>query len=675
MIKNGGNVSGYPLGEIYEDDVFERAEMDLLDILDSGKKEDYDPLSFSQSGRIEVSIIIPVHDHFGYTYACLRSILVNTVKVDYEVIIADDHSTDLTTQIEDIVRGIRVIRNKEDLFFLKNCNNAAKSAKGRYILFLNNDTQVRYNWLYPLVDLMGKDESIGLVGSKLIFPDGRLQEAGGIVWCDGKAVGYGCGKDHRSPEFNYVKEVDHLSGASIMIRRDLWKEINGFDESFEPVYYGDIDLAFMVRKHGRKVVYQPASVVVCFGTISKGRNVQKGIKRSQSIDEGRFVDKWKCELLDQERSGDIFTARERKQKKKTILFISGNVPTYDKDAGSKTILNYMKLFLKTNYLVKLLPLDFYKMEPYTCQLQQMGIEVLYGDLIKSRLNEWIIKNQKDIEYAFINYPDPAYKIIDILRRTNIKIRYYGHDLHFLRLRRQYEIKHNSDSLQTSNIFLKKEGEIIKKSECVYYPSEVEVEIVKRQFGKENVKQISPYMYDDVDIEGYDPEKREGMMFIGGDHYPNEDAMLWFLTEIYPKVYRERKIPFYLVGANQSSQIKHLSIDGMINLGYLSEDELNDLYHKVRMAVIPLRFGAGIKGKVIDALYHGVPIVSTSVGIEGIPTAEAVVDASDTAEEFKDRIIGLYDDHQTLKAMSDKEKKLIKTYFSVETAWKKIKDDF
>lgn len=675
--RNFENLNSLPKKVYENDDVFEGENINLLKIEDSGKEENFEPISFAQYEKVKVSIIIPAYNHFGYTYACLKSILTNTIKVDYEILIADDCSIDLTSNIENIVSGVKVLHNAENLLFVKNCNNAAKYAKGKYIIFLNNDVQVKYNWLYPLVNLLENDEDIGMVGSKLIFPDGKLQEAGGIVWKDGSAANYGRNKDYKSYEYNYVKEVDYVSGASLMIRKDLWREIGGFDERYAPAYYEDTDLAFEVRRFGKKVIYQPASVIVHFEGASNGKNIQEGIKKYQEINRLKFVEKWKNELMSQNDGleKDIFSARERKQHKKTVLFISGIVPAYDKDAGSKSILNYMKLFLKKNYIVKFLPMDFHNAEPYTFELQQMGIEVLYGSRVKCSLGEWLIENQGDIEYSFINYPNCAYEIIDLLKLTTIKIRYYGHDLHFLRLRREYEINNDKTSLRNSEIYLKKEKEIIKKSDCVYYPSDIEIEIVKNQFGKKHAKQISLFMYSDAEQENYNPLDREGIMFIGGSHPPNEDAMMWFLTEIYPDIYNAKKIPFYLLGSGQSPKLKQLKTEGLINRGYVTEEELLDLYHNIRLVVIPLRYGAGIKGKVLDALYHGVPVVSTSIGIEGIPEARSVIGAFDTAEEFKRRVLSLYDDYQTLKEISSRSKRIIKEYFSLEAAWKKIEEDF
>lgn len=658
-------------------DEYQGEDLNLIQFIISDNISDYAPLLVPQYKNIDVSIIIPVYNHFEYTYACLQSIIANTVKVKYEVIIADDCSTDITINISEIIKGIRVIKNTENLLFLKNCNNAARYAKGKYIVFLNNDTQVRYNWLYPLSFLLDKDETIGLVGSKLLFPDGTIQEAGGLIYRDGTAANFGRGGNPQSSEVNYVREVDYISGASIMIRHDLWNEIGGFDEIFTPAYCEDSDLAFEVRKHGRRVVYQPASEVIHFEGVSNGKNISDGIKKYQEINISKLRIKWKDILINQSSAGEKeeFAAKDRKQGRKTVLFISGTVPTYDRDAGSKTIMSYLKLFMQYNYIVKFWPTNMYATQPYTLELQQMGIEVLYGSSMKNKMSRWLFEHQKDIDYAFIHYPSAGSDVIDLLKMTSIRTRYYGHDLHYLRLKREYDLTKDKNCLLESDLFYKREKEIISKADYVYYPANNEIEIVKKEFGKKNAKQISPYMYDDMDPFVYEPQSREGIMFIGGSHGPNEDAVLWFLSEIYPDIYNEKKIPFYLVGADQSAIIKQIKNDGIRNIGYVTDDELTDLYHKIRMVVIPLRYGAGIKGKVVDAMYHKVPIVSTSVGIEGIQGVHDCVEIVDTAHGFRDSILNLYDNYRRLVTMSEQYSKIIDKDFSVSAAWKKIERDF
>ena len=194
--------------------------------VDSGSGETWDgPM---------VSIVIPCYNQVHYTYACLQSILEFTKDVTYEVIIADDVSTDATAELGRYAEGLVICRNETNQGFLRNCNQAAKAARGKYIMFLNNDTKVTEGWLSSLVNLIESDSTIGMVGSKLVYPDGRLQEAGGIIWSDGSGWNYGRLDDPDKAEYNYVKDVDYISGAAILLSTALWKQIGGFDQRFAP---------------------------------------------------------------------------------------------------------------------------------------------------------------------------------------------------------------------------------------------------------------------------------------------------------------------------------------------------------------------------------------------------------------------------------------------------------
>ncbi len=656
-----------------------RYKLDLFPVPEFIDIAELECLNFPVYENPEVTVIIPVYNQFKYTYNCLQSVLKNTENVTYEVILADDCSTDDTRQIEEVVKGIRVIHNEKNLSFLLNCNQASKYARGKYILFLNNDTQVLLNWLFPLVRLMKTFPEAGLVGSKLLYADGRIQEAGGIIWKDGSASNFGKNMDADEPECNYVREVDYVTGASIMIERTLWEEIGGFDERYAPAYCEDSDLAFEVRLRGRKVLYQPASEVVHFEGASNGKDVSSGIKAYQVINTEKLRLKWKntLERENYDREHNILPVRDRKGKRKTILFFSETVPRYDCDAGSKTIFSYLKLFLKKGFIIKYVPSNFVPHEPYTFELRQMGIEVLTGTYCKKKINKWILENEADIDFALLNYPSCAAQFIRTLRSTFIKVFYYGHDLHFLRNQREYELYGDISKKELSKEFYEKEKYVIERADVVYYPSTTEVNIVKQEFKKEDARVIPAYIFEvDKEKPSYKPDKREGIIFVGGfGHPPNIDAVLWFFNKIYLRLYEEAAIPFYIVGSNEPYEIQQINHPGIIHKGFLTDDELMELYQSVKMAVVPLRYGAGVKGKVVEAMHLGIPMISTSIGIEGIPEAEKYIPIEDEEEGFVRRLMELYFNNKELREISLSYGNIIEKYYSEKTAWDAVEKDF
>lgn len=651
--------------------------------LENKSIEDYEPLSFKEWSNPDVTIVIPVYNQFAYTYACLESILKNSgEEIRYEIIIADDCSTDLTTSIQEIVENITVAKTEGNCRFLLNCNNAAKQARGKYILFLNNDTQVQENWLEPLVSLMEKDESIGMTGSKLVYPDGKLQEAGGILWSDGSAWNYGRGKDASDPEYNYVKEVDYISGAAIMIRKALWEEIGGFDERYVPAYCEDSDLAFEVRKHGYKVVYQPLSVVVHFEGASNGTDVSSGIKKYQTDNQKKFYEKWKDVLASEhfDNGTEVFLACDRSRDKKHVLFIDHYVPTYDKDAGSKTTFMYLKMLINKGYSITFLPDNFFREEPYCTALQQLGVFVLYGSFYGQNYKTWLRENLRHFDVVYPNRPHITINYIDLLNQyvnhKKTKIIYYGHDLHFLRNLREYELTGNEEKRKESEEWKKKEFAIMRKADMSYFPSEIEIDAIHEIDPKINAKAITAYVYEDIPEYEQNADQREGILFVGGfGHPPNIDAVDWFRKEVFPKVYEKLHISFYVVGSRVPDEWYTLKQDGVVIKGFVTDEELTELYRKCRLDVVPLRYGAGVKGKVVEAMANGIPMVTTSVGAEGITGIEEIVPIADNAEEMAEKIISLYQDTKRLNQIAAAEQQYIKDKFSTEAVWNIIREDF
>ena len=640
-------------------------------------------LNFPYVENPKVSIIIPVYNQIHYTYACLVSILENTEGFDYEIIIADDVSTDATKEIDKFVSGLVIARNESNQGFLKNCNNAAKKARGEYIFFLNNDTTVEKDWLPPLIKLLESDKSIGMVGSKLIYPDGRLQEAGGIIWSDGSGWNYGRCDDPNKPEYNYVRDVDYISGAAIMLSRKLWEEIGGFDERYAPAYCEDSDLAFEVRKRGLRVVYQPLSVVTHFEGVSNGTDVNgTGLKRYQVENNKKLQEKWSEEFKNQYDNVGVpnaFRARERSRGKKVILFVDHYVPTFDKDAGSKTTFQYIKMFIERGYVVKFLPDNFAKSEPYTSILEQMGVEVLYGNEMRTNIFEWIENNQSNIDIAYLNRPHIATKYIDFIKeKTNIKVIYYGHDLHFLRERREYELTGDVERKNASAYWKSMELDLMRKASISYYPSNVEVDYIHTFDKRINAKAITAYVFEKFGNIDYNPDIREGVLFVGGfSHPPNADALKYFLDNMWDEIYAQIKAPFYIVGSNATDEIKalHNEAKGIIFKGFVSEEELKELYEKVRLVVVPLRYGAGVKGKVIEALYYNDPVITTSVGAEGIDNSYNQMLVADEPGDFVEKCVKLYNDKEALKAMSKAADDYVRNKHSIEAVWEIIREDF
>lgn len=345
-----------------------------------------------------VSIIIPAYNQWEFTYSCLDSILKNSDGVSYEIILADDNSSDDTQFVNQFVKNIRVVRNIKNLGFLLNCNNAATLAKGKYIVFLNNDTLVQQDWLKWFVKTMEEHPDVGMAGAKLVFSTGELQEAGGIIFKDGSATNYGRFDWPGLSKYNYFKDVDYCSGACICLRTELWTKAGGFDPLFSPGYYDDTDLAMQVRAMGYRVVYQPKTMIIHFEGISHGVDLTEGIKSNQPQNQRLFYEKWKHELERNHyaRNENTFKARDKGRGRHTILLIDYHVPGTSGHIDKQKYLMIIHSLIATGSKVIIMPEDFLKTEPDVDDLEQKGIEVLYGRWYNENWWLWINENAVNI---------------------------------------------------------------------------------------------------------------------------------------------------------------------------------------------------------------------------------------------------------------------------------------
>ena len=255
-------------------------------------------ISFPKVEKPTVSIVIAVYNNLSFTCNCLRAITEHTdTSISFEVILINDCSTDQTLQLLSEIPNLYIHTNEKNSGFVLSCNKGAALSKGKYLCFLNNDTIVQPGWLSPMLKLIEKDSQIGIVGSKLVFGDGDLQEAGGIVWQDGLTYHYGRRDSITSKKYNYIREVDYCSGASFLILKSDFERLHGFDEIYTPGYYEDTDLCFGVKYIlQKKVVYQPASIVVHYEGVTSGTNSNSGMRKYLRINALKFKNKWSAQL-------------------------------------------------------------------------------------------------------------------------------------------------------------------------------------------------------------------------------------------------------------------------------------------------------------------------------------------------------------------------------------------
>jgi len=628
-------------------------------------------VSFKPVNNPEVSIIIPVFNKLELTYNCLKSLQENVSEsIQYEVVVVDNNSTDKSHLLAN-VRGLKYIRNAENMGFVEGCNIGAENSKGEYVVFLNNDAMVTPDWLESLLRTIKSSETIGLVGSKILYPDGRLQEAGGVIFKDGSGSNYGKFDHPDRYQYNYLREVDYCSGASIIIEKKLFDSFGGFDLLYAPAYYEDTDLAFKVRDHGLRVMYQPESVIYHIEGATAGTSTSSGFKKYQAINRVKFIKRWRKTLqADHLSEKDLYLARDRSYKK-TALIVDEFLPRPDKDSGSVRMLRMIKLLQELDYKITFFPNHLAKDGKYTTNLEQMGVEVVYGP---ATFSKFIEQYGKFYDLVILSRPRIGTSFLELCQAycTKAKIIYDTVDLHFLRLGRQVQYeegemkKYYEDMAKKHEII---EKDLINNSDVALVVSKIEADLLQKD-GFDNVRVLSNIH--EINDSAYDIgfDKRKDLLFIGGyDHLPNQDAVQWFADKILPSIVK--KIPtikLHVVGSNLPEEIrKHLQLNKAVIIdGYV--EDVSDLFKSARVFVAPLRYGAGVKGKVGQAIEYGVPVVSTSIGSEGmyLTNNESVLIA-DEVTDFANKVISLYKDSKTWNKLRSEAKKSLRTHFSLEAA--------
>lgn len=637
-------------------------------VIESAKLAEPRPLEIASSDNPLVSIIIPAYNQFAYTFNCLESLSANlSSDLAYEIIIVNDASTDDTLeQLATLVKGIKVLTNAENSGFIRSCNYGASQAKGQYLYFLNNDTRILENCLESLLKLIVNNSQVGAVGSKLIYANSKQQEAGGIIWNSADGWNYGRLDSPDEPEYNYVRPVDYCSGASLLVPTDLFKQLGGFSQDFIPAYYEDTDLCFAIRELGYQVLYQPQSNVIHYEGITSGTDLSSGIKQYQVINQTKFREKWSKVLtkyLDND-ANNVPKAARRLQGKPTILVIDSYVPLYDRESGCVRLLNILKLLLNLGYSVIFFPDNGYPEQPYTSVLQQLGIEVIYGTPQRYNLEEKLIKYLPLIDGVWLCRPELCDKYMDLIRlKTKAPIIYDTIDLHFLRLKRQKDYldpsyQNTSWSWET---YQKLELNYANQAAATVVVTEDEKQVLS-SLGVKNVWVI-PNIHEEISLsEKVAFDQRSGLVFIGSyNHPPNIDAVKWLCLEIMPLVWASRPdITVNLLGSNLKDEVKELANDQVIVTGYVPEVE--PYFQKSRIFVAPLRFGAGMKGKIGQSLSLGLPTITTKIGAEGMGLIDHQdVLIADTAEEFAQAVIELYDNRELWQKLADNSLETIKRY--------------
>ncbi len=629
--------------------------------------EAFAPFAVPASAEPRVSIIIPVHNKFAYTAACLCSLAEHADAIAFETIVVDDCSSDATAERLAAIDGIRSVRNAENLGFVGSCNAGASLARGEFVLFLNNDTVVTPGWLAALVRCFDEVADAGLVGAQLVYPDGRLQEAGGIVFSDGSGWNYGRFDDPDDPRFAFRREVDYCSGAAILLRRALFERLGRFDTRYAPAYYEDTDLAFAVRAAGLKAIYEPRARVIHFEGITAGTDTGSGMKRFQLVNQAKFLDKWRDALTQQPAPGTPIGKAASHRARRRVLIIDATTPTPDQDSGSLRMVNLMRVLRGNGCHVVFMASNRAWVERYTAALQALGIEVLHHPLSPDPVSLFRTRGPEfDAIVLSRHYVAAEYVGLARLYAPQARLIFDTVDLHYLRERRAAELEGRDDLARQAAHTQRQELKLMRECDVTLVVSPVEQAILAVDAPGVAVDVLSN-VHEVFGCRAPFSARRD-LVFVGSfQHPPNIDAVLWYVREVQPRVLAALpEVVFHIIGSGLTDAVRALAGDRVRVHGFV--DDLAPFMDGCRISLAPLRYGAGVKGKVNMAMSHGLPVVATPMAVEGmhVRAGEDVLVAADAAG-FADAVVALYDDEALWNRLSRNGLANVREHFSFEAA--------
>jgi GT2 family glycosyltransferase len=612
-------------------------------------------ISLDRSDEPIASILVLTRDNLEVLARCLVALerSIDPQRVPYEVILLFQEMDDAAVRsFLKSTRGLRPLRSALNMGFGAGNNFAARHAKGENLVFLNDDTQAQPGWLEWLVRTAQSDTRIGAVGSRLLFPDGRLQEAGTIVWRDGTCYPLGRGEEPGSLAYSYVRPVDHISANGLLVPRATFDAAGGFDESFFPGYYEDTDLNMTIRHRlGKEIVYEPRSVILHEESFTAKRDPEFRdflFRRHNAM----FCEKWSAELATyapaQPESPPairraVLASRGNPSR---VLVIDDRVPRPGIGSGFLRMVDMLEELRGSHFAIALYPAN---------ELGLRGTNPLAGygiDLLTEPLREHLARPEIEYDVVVISRPHNFAGLYETVRelQPNATVVYDTEALYHRRLWLQagFETtREGRERVEAEAAAMEElETRIAREADHIVAISGDELNWLEGVSGHATIDFMVPLLRD-ITMTPATLEGRAGALFVagwlGGEQSPNVGALRWYVENVLPRV-RERLPGFTTVvtGSRPPVSVECMATDGIVLCGFV--ESLDTVYRSARVAIAPIRAGAGVKNKTMEALQYGVPVVATAVGAEGMALLEdGAICVTDDPAEFAERIVRLATD--------------------------------
>lgn len=586
-----------------------RAKLDLELFLSSGHV-----FEFAENAEPAVSVVLVLYNRAELTLRCLQSLAAHDFK-DIELIIVDNDSQDATGELLSRVRGAKIIRNRENLHFLKACNTAAGVATGKYILLLNNDAELCFGAIANAVEAIEGSPDIGAVGGRIILPNGLLQEAGSIIWRDGSTAGYGRGQHPLDLAYAYPRNVDFCSGAFLLTPRQLFLGMGSFDESFAPAYYEETDYCVRLWENDYRVVYEPRCTVMHYESASSAKRADvDDINLRNRVTFKAHHREWLARQHRPRAVHDAIAAERLPAGPKRILVVDTQFPTQSAGAGFPRTIALLNMFGTLGARVTFFPLQNpFKGNREVYRDIPRETEVCYGGP-GTRLAELLEDRSGYFDILWVSRPENLAVVDELLRDrpqlfSGTRVIYDCEAIFSFRDIVRADVEGKPLSGERAEKMVADELKLTSRVDAVVTVSEIEArEIVSH--GHQAVETLGYPIA--ADPSGTPFSSRHGLLFLGALHTPgspNADSLVWFIREVWPLIKREdASMRLTIVGEIEFQLGKTLGVGGVEITGAV--DDPRPYFEAARVFIAPTRFSAGIPLKVLHAAALGVPVAGT-----------------------------------------------------------------
>jgi GT2 family glycosyltransferase/glycosyltransferase involved in cell wall biosynthesis len=602
------------------------AETAFIDLPAESPELESPPVVFESAVDPVVTIVVLGWGSAPHLLDCLRSVSRIDRSVTFEVVVTlNEPTAELVTVLAEYVQGARIIQSRVNLGFGGACNAAAEIARGRYIVLLNDDTFVDRFWLAPLVETIEARSEISAVGSMFLNLDGTLQESGSMLFADGSTKAAGDGGPGMAHRYDWARRVDYCSAASLLIRKSTWDRLGGFDEIYFPAYFEDVDLCLRIQEIGQEVWLQPlsrvrhvrsASIAGSYKAFLTLRNRRRLVQRWSHVLAQRpgFVNDVGIEEL------SMWIGMGRPNR---VLVIDDRIPASWLGSGFGRMVDALNdLTSSGRNFVSLFPSASGKGSRN--ELCRMGVRILEGNL-----EEHLRQEHTNYDVVMISRPHNYEKFGHLVRtyQPRAAVVYDAEALYFRRVEGLALLSEDPAEHER----LRAEATAMQEAERAYFAdadqaiciSDSEAAYVRTIDGAGPVHVIQAKLASPEFTTRPFAQRRDVVLVAGwlsGASSPNGDGLTWFIQEVLPLV--RAHIPWVrlrVTGGSPPPELLRYANPNVVFEGRVRD--LHSFYDESRVAIVPIRFGAGVKLKAIEALQYGVPTVATAVGSEGIRTYE------------------------------------------------------